>query len=313
MMRRALTLLELLVSLAIIAVMMAMLLPAVQKVRSMANRLSCQSNLRQLGLSLHHYESVTGKLPPAHRSGNQTTTPLMQWPIYLAPYYEQAATADRAIIDYKRSPSPIAKNDHEGMRSPIKLLSCPNDPRVSIPYSVSLLMRSSNQSIGFTKVDVAVMSYLGSAGATSAPGDGVIIVNSNLTMLSITDGTSNTLAFGERPPPPNMLYGWLYAGWGNNDYGALDSVIGVSDLNAFPPTHRYSSDCGRGPFPYQPIPKEPFPNKAPCEMFQFWSLHDAGANFAFADGSVRFLPYSAKSILPGLATRSGGEVVGIDE
>jgi prepilin-type processing-associated H-X9-DG protein len=127
-------------------------------------------------------------------------------------------------------------------------------------------------------------------------------------IVEITDGTSNTLAVGERPPPASMLHGWVYVGWGVGGFGTLDSVIGVEDPNPFQKGAERA--CGPGPFPY----RQPVLTATPdCAFFQFWSLHEGGANFAFCDGSVRFLRYDAAQVLPALASRAGGEVVALPE
>lgn len=96
------------------------------------------------------------------------------------------------------------------------------------------------------------------------------------------------------------MFGWWYAGWGQDKDGECDSVLGSRTLNL---GNRYLS-CSAGPYGYAP---GRFDN--PCDTFHFWSPHPGGAHFAFADGSVRFLRYSADDILPALATRAGGEAV----
>ena len=88
------------------------------------------------------------------------------------------------------------------------------------------------------------------------------------------------------------------------DYtGSAEMILGVREQNLLPIVS--GSKCGPGAWPYQPAAG--FDD--PCGVFHFWSPHPGGANFAFCDGSVRFLPYSADTILPALATRAGGEVV----
>jgi prepilin-type processing-associated H-X9-DG protein len=140
---------------------------------------------------------------------------------------------------------------------------------------------------------------------TTGERQGVVFAGSRVRLADVLDGTSSTLFAGERPPSADLRFGWLYAGGGQDRTGSLDSVLGVRERNvAVEGNYR---GCGSGPFPYAPGRLDD-----PCAAFHFWSLHGGGANFAFADGSVRFLPYSARDLLPALATRAGGEAVALD-
>src|SRR5262249_30065952 len=119
-----------------------------------------------------------------------------------------------------------------------------------------------------------------------------------------TDGTSHTLLVGERPPSADLDLGWWYAGWGQAQNGDAEFLLGTR-------TRCYNRDaatCPEGPYHFTP---GKFSN--PCDAFHFWSPHTGGAHFAFADGSVRFLKYSADEIMPALATRAGGESVAVPE
>jgi prepilin-type processing-associated H-X9-DG protein len=111
---------------------------------------------------------------------------------------------------------------------------------------------------------------------------------------------SNTVAVGERPPSKDNYFGWWYAGIGQELDGSLDAYMTVRETKR---TFRRPT-CSPKPYHFQPGQEDDL-----CSDFHFWSKHSGGANFLLADGSVRFLPYSADSILPALATRSGGEEV----
>ncbi len=154
---------------------------------------------------------------------------------------------------------------------------------------------------------VALTSYLGVEGTDRRRRDGVLYRNSRVQISHVTDGTSNTLLVGERPPSPELIYGWWYAGDGLGGTGALDVVLGVREPNSLNPYPQYVH-CGHGPFPFRPGRVDDY-----CSVFQFWSLHSGGANFLFADGSVWFLLYDADPILPALATRAGGEAVALPD
>src|SRR5262249_42670158 len=129
----------------------------------------------------------------------------------------------------------------------------------------------------------------------------VLYLNSKVRLTDITDGTSNTILVGERPPSPDFWYGWWYAGYGQAGTGSIDMLLGARERN-----------YGGGyvaQFPSRPHHFQPGNIREQCDVFHFWSLHSGGANFVFGDGSVQFLAYSADSILPALATRASGEVV----
>jgi prepilin-type processing-associated H-X9-DG protein len=110
----------------------------------------------------------------------------------------------------------------------------------------------------------------------------------------------------ERPPSADLNFGWWYGGGGQSKDGSGDSVLGVREMYVGP----FGSGqlCPAGPYHFG---SGEISNQ--CDAFHFWSLHSGGANFLFCDGSVRFLAYSADSILPALATRAGSERVSVPD
>lgn len=288
--RTAFTLIELLVVIAIIATLLGLLLPAVQKTRLSAARLSCANNLKQIGLALHSYHDTSGSLPPG------ITPPLagepfphMGWLTRVLPFVEQQPLWNLTLTAYEAAPSNPYTLPHYGIMTPLKLFSCPGDGRADGIYSTHNGLR------------VALTDYLGVSGLNYLTLDGVLYWGSRVRLTDISDGTSNTLMVGERPPSPDFWYGWWYAAEGQVNSGSGDTVLGVRELNAA--SDSYTANCPSGPYDFSPGSLNNM-----CDTFHFWSLHTGGANFLFADGSVEFLAYSTDSVLPALSTRAGGEV-----
>ena len=298
-MRRATSLIELLVVIGLFAVLTALLLPAVQRVRGAAARSQCQNNLRQLALAAHQHHDVVGHLPPSAtrpRPGNKF--PYLGWVARLTPYLDQEPVWAKTVSAFARQPNPFALDAGHSLRGTVlSSAGCPADDRVSAAWVVDGPPLD---------VPVALLSYLGNVGVDRRRRDGVLVPDGRLTMLAVTDGTSSTLLAGERPPGFDMGYGWWYVAAGMDGLGSLDFTIGVRELRRRWVRSGYGG-CPTGPNHFQPGRVDD-----PCSVFHFWSLHPGGANFAFCDGSVRFLPYSADAILPALATRAGGEVVPLE-
>lgn len=287
----AFTLIELLVVLAIISVLMGLLLSAVQQARSTAARLKCQNNLKQIGLAFHMYHDTYGSLPPGHRSFTAAQPlPWSGWPLSLLPYLEQPALFAKAQAAYRLSRNPFLNPPHTGLATVVAIYVCPSDARAATAQRAQI----SGAIAAFT-------DYLGVSGKNSSAKDGVLFQDSHVRFAEITDGLSNTLLVGERPASTDFQYGWWYAGIGQRFTGSGDMILGVQEVNLLPVKPK---TCGPGAYPYGPGRIS-----NPCDMFHFWSLHPSGANFLFVDGSVHFLPYSVRPILPALASRAGAETV----
>ncbi|QJW98368.1 DUF1559 domain-containing protein [Frigoriglobus tundricola] len=286
----AFTLIELLVVIAIIAVLIGLLLPAVQKVREAAARMKCANNLKQIGLALHNYHDANGTLPyGAYYYPGSTPFPpfdFTSWPLQLLPHLEQQPLWDQCLAWYRAHPGhqPLGDRSFPANGPVVPTYVCPSSSR---PTTVVVYA-------GFT---VTLTSYRGCAGTSIAPptNDGVLYMNAGVRLTDITDGTSNTAAVGERPPTGDLLNGWAFI----SSY--LDGVLGSRDVG-------FAGICSDLPTNVGLRPQR-VPGDTRClDAAHFWSSHPGGANFAYADGSVHFLPYAADDVLPALFTRAGGEV-----
>jgi prepilin-type processing-associated H-X9-DG protein len=288
--REALSLVETLVVFALTAVLLAILLPAIQRVRDVAHRTRCGNNLRQIGVALHGYHASSRTFPPGLTSlASGDRYPFLSWSARILPYIEQDALWISAARAFDQDA--FFRNDppHTGLHVVLPSYACDSDPRPKLAM--------------FGPHSVALTSYLGVEGTNQYREDGVLYLDSHVRLGDIADGSSFTLMVGERPASANERFGWWYGGWGQSKDGSADVVLGVRELNAR--AHLEYGACSKGPYHFGPGSL-----RGVCDMFHYWSPHiGGGANFLFADASVHFLPYSADDLMPALATRSGGEPV----
>jgi prepilin-type processing-associated H-X9-DG protein len=293
----AFTLVELLLVLAGVAVLIALLVPAVQQARAAAYRTQCENNLKQIGLALHNYHAINHALPKGMDGGppDQNHLYLSTWMLRILPYLEGEDLYQQALAEFAKQPDPLHPQPHSTLAAVVKSYACPMDPR----STDSQLALRDNYMAGLT-------DYLGVSGQNSLINNGVLFKDSHVRLQDITDGTSTTLMVGERPASTDCQFGWWYAGVGQISTGSGDSVLGVQEPNWLPVTT--GSLCGPGVYQFK---SGQLNNQ--CDMFHFWSLHTGGAHFLFADGAVHFLPYTAAPLMPALASRAGNEGVSVPD
>jgi prepilin-type N-terminal cleavage/methylation domain-containing protein/prepilin-type processing-associated H-X9-DG protein len=296
------TLIELLVVIAIVAVLLGLLLSAVQMARHAVLRAQCGNNARQIVLGLHQYHDAKGSFPAALTL--DPPYPKLSWMGRLLPYVGQEPLWTLTTEAFQREPDPLGTDPpHPGLNFVVPLYRCPADGGPQHTQAVNDQLRL---------VNAALADYLGVSGTDLTKRDGILFRDSAVRIADVRDGLSNTLLVGERPPTsvPRAAFGLWYAGGGQDQEGGYSStgsgdvVLGVAEINVRTTYSRALDSCPPGPYSFGPGRLD-----NPCDQFHYWSPHPGGANFVFADGSVRFLTYGAAAVLPALATRAGGEPV----
>ncbi len=336
--RTAFTLIELLVVIAILVILMFLLFPAIQRVRGVAARVGCANNLKQLGLALHNYHDIQKSFPPgvciggpwpADRRLGYYTPPFgapsnpflnyrygQQFFSFIARILPQLDQENiYARIDWNAWPWFQGEPGHYLNAIPLRVLQCPHDPRAQQSWSSSSWgnyatdltpMRASSSGTS-DRYAAALTSYLAVNGTNQLRYDGILHVNARVRIDDIRDGSSNTVMVGERPAPPNLLWGWWLAELGEWPwFGAPDMVLGVEEIDVNdPPQTQYA--------PHDFYRPGDLNDDFFYHRWHHWSTHDSGCNWLLGDGSVRFITYPVgQAVLSALATRSGSEIVPIE-
>ncbi len=295
--RRAFTLIELLVVVAIIAVLIGLLLPAVQKVREAAARVQCQNRLKQVGLAMHNHHGVYERFPPGFASKAAVVNgdgmgPGWGWAAHLLPYLEQDNLA--LLIDYQKD---ITDPAHAAVRGTShKEFLCPSDA----PREPTFLAAGAG---GAGLCRVAYANYVGVAGTfevTTFPdtNNGVLYRNSRTRVGDITDGTSNTLMATERASKRSPMTTWVGAVTGCVN-PPLDPAHDAEGPPTLVLTNTGDAAAGRTP------------NNTLGHVEDAGSRHHGVTNGLLGDGSVRPLRDAmAAATWQALGTRAGGEVAG---
>jgi prepilin-type N-terminal cleavage/methylation domain-containing protein/prepilin-type processing-associated H-X9-DG protein len=302
--RRGFTLIELLVVIAIIGILIALLLPAVQKIREAAARMQCSNNLKQIGLGMHNYHDVFGHLPVDGGTGcAPTPTSPNCWSFLakLLPFieqdnlYNQLGVAQGVTMLQAQQAGPL-------LASPIKTYLCPSDKAYGgDPRTDEANIGTSFQGNSIV-ITIGQTNYQGCSGnnwmfgqfahiPASGSGDGLNAgngmfyttdYNRPLKLTDVQDGLSNTFMVGEAIPDFNVFCDWPF-------------YFHATATCAIPPNYNTEGIAGKLDW---------------HNVFSFRSRHTAGLNFAFGDGHVQFITQSID--MPtywALASINGGEAV----
>ncbi|MSR32470.1 MAG: DUF1559 domain-containing protein [Gemmataceae bacterium] len=324
------TLIELLVVIAIIAILIGMLLPAVQKVREAAARAQCGNNLKQLALAMHNYASTYNQFPGGGESDGVccSANSYSNWGLEALPYIEQEALFKR--YDKTRFNEDAA--NRYVVQQPVKTMWCPADE-----VTTRLAMPASGPGSGFNYARGSYRAVSGRSGGngrvfwdTCEPDLGTLNLNwrgalhgtiteAGMRRLmaanqpycgnflpekpnGIKDGTSNTLFIGEYAnidvPRRNSFWAYTYTSYNQSSITDQSRILG----NRYGDPARPGSGCAS-------LPGNGDDN--PCKR-AFGANHGTGLNFAMVDGSLRFIAYTVDiNMLAAMATIEGGEVADV--
>ncbi len=355
MLRRAFTLIELLVVIAIIAILIGLLLPAVQRVREASYRSKCSNNLKQMALACIALHDAQGAFPPGlgavgdknwqaphspevvcypNKLVRNLSSPaptsgmalrVASWQTHILPYMEWQALYDKMPQTNATGGEAPANAAFWKANIGPDMLQCPSEPRY-------------DRTNGFSEAQ-PTSCYAGVAGSSifdvggsNSTADGILHWRAAVTVEMISDGTSHTAMIGERPADPVQTWGWWHTTTGIcpscTNY-VYDPIAGTANLQASP--YGNAQDVSNTPCTYPVAPnyfaiyKKPGPRATTgasstgailfnfCDFNRFYSAHQGGASWAFADGSVRWIPYEAYKIVRAIGTRNGNQKLGPDE
>lgn len=282
--RRALTLVETLVVIAIIGLMVALLLPAVQAARESSRRAQCANNLKQLGIGLQSYHETVRYFP----TGNVYPT---NWSFMalMLPQLDQPNLHGKCDFN---APNGFQCNQAQGGLGPpsvnLSVMQCPSEPRRGERCDVPTwgLFANGNY-FGVMGTESGLFNL-----PASFSNNGMLFSNSRLASGDNRDGASNTMYVGERGMTLDLYFGWWACGSGISLNGEGDNLLS---------TALGLTTSGVGAANQQQW----------TDQFHFWSWHPAGAHFLLGDGSVRMLSYEVDfTTFQRLSTRSGDEPLG---
>jgi prepilin-type N-terminal cleavage/methylation domain-containing protein/prepilin-type processing-associated H-X9-DG protein len=296
------TLIELLVVIAIIAILIGLLVPAVQKVREAAARIQCQNNLKQIGLACHNYHDANKAFPPSRTTGTVATAPWFpyqhSWSASILPYIEQ--TNVFKLYNYKANWND--PTNYAAIQVQVAIFNCPSSP----PGQHTDPTIAAKPACGDYSVINAIKNFVGinCFGLTKISGVddprlvGALERDVKTPVLAIRDGTSNTILIAEDAGRPELYIA------GGADSGTVLKEGGWADPGA-----PFSID---GSNPDGSVP-------GPCALncsnnSELYGFHTGGCSVVMADGSVRFLATGMDlCVVAAMTTRAGGEVFALPD
>ena len=316
---------------AILALLVGLVLPAVQRAREAGVRTRCQDNLRRIGEALHAYHDNHGRLPAGINRYhpdlglNRPPNGYHAWWSWMAELLPESA---RRHVPGGRQLGPAEPNPHSsvqlvavgvidrrhtgepGVRRSLA------DGRVSGRSAQAVLPAARARRLPIeVNGPIAFTGYMGNSGTHGGHGgdgqppatlDGVLYFDSQVRFADLKAGLADVIAVGERPPYLEFQFGWWFAGAGYDAdpalarrmYGGTGDVVLGSREHGFAQT--IGADCNS-----DLVGLQSGSVLDPCSQAHFWSFHPGGAYFLFCDGSVRFLTAASNEVLPAMSTRGG--------
>jgi prepilin-type processing-associated H-X9-DG protein len=310
----------LLVVIAIIGVLVALLLPAVQSAREAARRIQCANNQKQIGIAIHNFHDTQGQLPNSTRPPGLTPLPRLAGLTLLVPYLEQTTVFNAYNLSYSWNELP----NSTAVITRIATLNCPSTPKPDRLDGIPELLTNWTGTVAAPtdySPTLGVDQRLLTAGLVDNAGVGILTKNEKVRLADVTDGLSSTILYAESAGRPSLYRK------GGSLIGSVPTVR-VNGGGWCRPASDFSIDGSSadgkivpGPCPFNCTNGEDFGTSAfPMPYYgtegnaEAFAFHPGGANFLFGDGSVKFVKDSTTiRVFAKLVTRASQEIVSADQ